>query len=133
MMKQNYWTVEFISISRILKKAFAKYMRAYLYTETDDHDVTYFVIHQLEVIQQAIEQLFVYLRAKSKEMRITEQILSKSPELQKLLNYRQIALLSRALKKTDSHYSVESHRGAHAGSYDTARTDLLKLEKLDLL
>ena len=133
MMKQNYWTVEFISISRILKKASAKYMRAYLYTETDDHDVTYFVVHQLEVIQKAIKDLFVYLRAKSEEMRITEQILSQSPKLQKLLNYRQIALLSRALKKPDSHYSVESHRGAHAVAYDTARADLLKLEKLGLV
>lgn len=133
MMKQNYWTVEFISISRILKKAFAPYMRAYLYTETDDNDVTYFVVHQLGVIQRAIEELFVYLRAKSEEMKITSQLLSRSPELQELLNHRQIALLSRALKKPDSHYSVESHRGAHTVTYDTARTDLLKLEKLGLV
>lgn len=133
MLKQNYWTVEFISISRILKHAFAQYMRAYLYTETDGNDVTYFVVNQLSVILQAIEELLIYLQAKSDEIKKTEQFLSKSPELQRMLNYRQIALLSRALKKPDSYYSIESHRGAHGVTYDTARTDLLKLEDLGLL
>ncbi len=133
MLKQNYWTVEFISISRILKVAFGKYMRSYLYTETDGNDVTYFVLHQLSVIQQAIEELLVYLQSKSEEIKKTEQFLSKSPELQKMLNYRQTALLSRALKKRDSYYTIESHRGAHGVTYDTARTDLLKLESLGLL
>ena len=133
MMRQNYWTVEFISISRILKKGFAQYMRAYLHTETDDNDVTYFVVHQLRVILQAIQELLVYLQAKSEEMKKTAQFLSNSSNLQKLLNYRQIALLSRALKKPDSNYSVKSHRGAHGVTYDTARTDLLKLEQLGFL
>ena len=133
MMKQNYWTVEFISISRILKKGFAQYGRAYLYTETDGNDVTYFVVHQLGVICRAIKELHAYLRAKSDEMQKTERLLSKSPQVRKLLNYRQIALLSRALKSPESYYSVKSHGGAHGVTYETARTDLLKLEKLELL
>ena len=133
MMRQNYWTAEFISISRVLRKGFAKYGRAYLHTETDGNDVTYFVVHQLGVICRAIKELHAYLHAKSDEMQKTEQLLSKSPQARKLLNYRQIALLSRALKSPESYYSVKSHGGAHGVTYETARTDLLKLEKLELL
>jgi len=133
MLKQGYWTMEFISISRILKSAPAKYTRAYLHTETDDNDVTYFIVHQLDVINQAIKDLLVYLENKSKEINTIEQIVRKSPRLNKLLNYRQIALINRALKNPDAIFYVESHRGAHNVTYDTARTDLLKLVKMGLL
>jgi len=133
MMKQGYWTMEFISISRILKLAPAKYTRAYLYTETDDNDVTYFIVHQLEVINRAIKDLLVYLEKKASEIKTVEKLIKKSPDLQKLLNYRQIALINRALKRPESIFYVESHRGAHNVTYDTARTDLLKLVELGLL
>jgi len=133
MLKQGYWAMEFISISRILKSAPAKYTRAYLYTETDDNDVTYFIVHQLEVINKAIRDLLVYLKKKSTEIKTVEQLINKSPEIQNLLNYRQIALINRALKYSDTIFYVESHRGAHNVTYDTARTDLLKLVKMKLL
>ena len=127
MLKQGYWTMEFISISRILKFEPAKYTRAYLYTETDENDVTYFIIHQLEVINRAISDLLIYLEKKSKEIKNVEQLIRKSPDIQNLLNYRQIALINRALKTPDAIFYIESHRGAHNVTYDTARTDLLKL------
>jgi len=133
MLKQGYWTMEFISISRILKSAPAKYTRAYLYTETDDNDVTYFIVHQLEVINRAIKDLLVYLEKKASEIKTVEKLIKKSSELQKILNYRQIALLNRALKRPESIFYIESHRGAHNVTYDTARTDLLKLVELGLL
>lgn len=133
MLKQGYWTMEFISISRILRNAPAKYTRAYLYAETDDNDITYFIVHQLEVILRAIKDLFIYLDQKALELRNVESLIKRSPNLQRLLNHRQIALINRALKKPGSVFFVQSHRGAHNVTYDTARTDLLKLVELDLL
>lgn len=133
MLNQGYWLIEFISISRILKEAPAQYSRSYLHTETDDNDVTYFIVHQLEVIVRAIQDLFTYLERKAKEIRTVENILKKSPMLQDLLNHRQIGLLNRALKKPHSVFYVESHRSSHNVTYQTARTDLLKLEELGLL
>jgi len=133
LLKQGYWTMEFISISRILKAAPAKYTKAYLYTETDDNDVTYFIVHQLGVINRAINDLLEYLQRKAREIKTVEQLIKKSPDLQKLLNHRQITLINRALKRPESIFYVESHRGAHNVTYDTARTDLLKLVELGLL
>lgn len=133
MLSQGYWLIEFISVSRVLKSAPAQYTRSYLYTETDDKDVTYFIVHQLEVVIKAISDLFVYLEYKREEIRNVENLLRKSPSLQNMLNHRQVALLNRALKKPLYIFTFESHRGAHNVAYQTARTDLLKLEKLGLL
>ncbi len=133
MLKQGYWTMEFISISRILKLAPSQYTKAYLHTETDDNDVTYFIVHQLEVINRAITDLLTYLEQKSNQIKTVEQLIRKSPNLQNALNYRQIALINRALKSPDAVFYVESHRGAHNVTYDTARTDLLKLVSMGLL
>jgi Fic family protein len=133
MLRQGYWTMEFVSISRILKNAPAQYTRSYLYTETDDNDVTYFILHQLEVILKAIQDLFAYLEKKSNEMQSLESLVKRSSKLKEALNYRQMAALSRAVKNADSVFTVESHRGAHNVTYDTARTDLLKMAEIGVL
>ena len=133
LLKQGYRTMEYISISRILKAAPATYIRAYLYTETDDNDVTYFIIHQLQVIQRAIHDLLDYLHKKAGEIKTVEQLIDKSKTLRKSLNHRQIALINSALKNPAAVFYVASHRDAHNVTYDTARTDLLKLVDLGLL
>lgn len=133
MLKQGYWTMEFVSISRILKSAPAQYTRSYLYTETDDNDVTYFILHQLAVIQRAIDELLEYLKRKSDEINDIQVLVRKSTKLQSELNHRQIAVLNRAAKSSDAIFTIEGHRGAHNVTYDTARTDLLKLNELGLL
>ncbi len=133
MLNDGYWLIEFISISRILKSAPAKYTRSYLYTETDDNDATYFIVCQLEVIVRAIKDLYTYFEKKAREIRTVERIIRRSPTLRDVLNHRQIALLNRALKKPHSVFHIESHRSAHNVTYQTARTDLLKLEELGLL
>lgn len=47
--------MEYIAISEIIKRAPSKYAHAYHYAETDENDATYFIIHQLNVVLQAID------------------------------------------------------------------------------
>lgn len=133
MAHQNYWLMEFISISEIIKKSPSQYALAYLYTETDENDLTYFVIYQLDVILQAIDALYEYINKQSQEINETERLLHANHALQNKLNYRQVALIKHALKHPDMHYQIESHRQSHNVTYDTARNDLLNLDKLGLL
>lgn len=133
MANQNYWLMEFISISEIIKKSPRKYALAYLYTETDENDLTYFVIYQLDVILQAINALYEYVNKQSLEINETERLLHTNYSLQNKLNYRQVALIKHALKHPNMHYQIESHRQSHNVTYDTARNDLLNLDKLGLL
>lgn len=126
MANQQYWLMEFISISRIIKQAPAQYGKAYLYTETDDNDLTYFIIHQLEVIKKAINGLHEHLERKAAELHTIEKRLDGSA-LQGQLNHRQLAILRHALDHPNAIYSIQEHQAAHKISYQTARTDLLKL------
>ncbi|MBE0494647.1 MAG: Fic family protein [Thiomicrospira sp.] len=125
MAKKGYWLTEFVSISKVLKQAPAQYAKAYLHTETDDNDLTYFLIHQLETLQKAIDELFAYLARKNAEIAQTEQVL-KNFKLRGQLNHRQMAILNQALKQ-EKVFTIEAHRHKHGTSYQTARTDLLGL------
>lgn len=133
MARSGYWLMEYLSISRLIKKAPARYARAYLHTETDDNDATYFILHQLEVIEQAIEALHDYLARKMGEQHKAERLLRNAPLLADQLNHRQVALLSHALRHAGHGYTVESHKRSHKITTQTSRTDLLKLAELGLL
>ncbi len=133
MARQGYWLCEFISISRIIKKAPSSYARAFLYSETDDNDVTYFVLHQLRVITRAIGELHEYLARKADELRETQLFVRQSASVRNLLNHRQLALINHGLKNPGFTYTIESHRNSHGVRYDTARTDLLQLADHQLL
>jgi Fic family protein len=123
MLHCNYWLCEFISISHIIRKAPVKYGRAFLYTETDNNDLTYFIIYHLEVIQRAIQELHEYITKKTTQLRRLEATLRGMDAL----NHRQRALIGHALRHPNQRYTVESHKVSHNVVYETARTDLLDL------
>jgi Fic family protein len=133
MAKSGYWLMEYTSISHILRKAPAQYMRAYLHTETDKNDTTYFLLHQLQTIRQAITALHEYVARKAREQNETEHLLASSPNLRGRFNHRQTTLLTHALRNAGEAYRVDAHQRAHAVVYQTARNDLLQLEALALL
>lgn len=129
MIRQDYRIAEFLSISRIIQKAPAQYGRAFLYTETDRSDLTYFLLHQLEVIRRATEDLHAYLDRKSRELQEVDALLRAG----KNLNHRQRALLAHALRHPGAQYAIEPYRREHGVVYQTARQDLLDLEEAGYL
>lgn len=129
MLKQKYWLFEFLSISGNIRKAPAKYGYAYMYSETDENDLTYFIIQQLRVILSSIADLENHLHKK------IQQVASLGGRLRKIgrFNHRQLALLSHALRGHRDGYTIESHQRSHGIAYATARADLLALETHELL
>lgn len=133
MARHGYWLCEFLSISRILRQAPSKYYRAFLYTETDGNDATYFVLHQLRVLTRAIEDLHAYLARKTRELEEARRLLLVSTRLSTALNHRQLALINHALRNPGFVYTFDSHQRSHRVAYQTARTDLSTLARLGLL
>jgi Fic family protein len=129
MLHSGYWLFEFISISQFLRKAPMKYATAFLHTETDENDMTYFLIHQAEVIKCALKNLHDYVARKASETRACLNALQKHPEL----NHRQQALIAHAVRHPGFAYQIAGHQTRHAITYATARADLLALSKLKLL
>lgn len=126
---KGYWLVEYLSISRILRAAPGQYNRAFLLTESDDGDTTYFLSHQLAVIEKAIDALHRYLRRKVAEVRDVERLLRGTGGF----NHRQTDLLSGALRDPDRISTFTSHAQAHGVTHETARTDLRSLADRGLL
>ena len=129
VLSQGFWMFEFLSISSIIRKAPAKYVRSFLYTETDENDLTYFILAQLRVIQRAINELYAYLDKKADEIQKTEQFLQSSATI----NHRQVDLLGHALRHPGMRYTIASHEKSQGVTYQTARTDLLDLADQRLL
>ena len=132
MAKFGYWMTEFLSISTIIRKAPVQYARAYVFSETDDNDVTYFLDYNLRVILRSIRQLHAYLGRKAREMHDVQRLLDRFVPAS-VLNYRQVALIVAMRKHPDMFYTIASHRRSHNVSYQTARTDLFKLAELHLV
>lgn len=128
-LRSKYWLLEFVAISSVIKKAPAKYGRAFLHAETDDNDATYFVVHQLDVITRAIANLKDYIQRSVADQRAFDGALRTCSQY----NHRQTALLRHALRHPGADYTIAEHQSYHAVTYQTARTDLLGLEKAGLL
>lgn len=124
---------EYLSISSILKRAPAQYMRSYLYTETDEGDTTYFVTHQLDALLEAIDGVHKYITRKQKQQAAAAALLKPGSPLAMQTNHRQRALLLNALKNPGKIFTIEMHRLSHGTSYQTARADLLALANGGLL
>jgi len=120
MRKQGYWLAEYLPISRLIYKAPAQYVRAFLQTETDEGDATYFVIHQLKVIKQATEDLHRYLRRKIAEQGDLKEMLHATEGL----NGRQLVLLTHAVKHPNHTYTFRGHARSNRVTHETARSDL---------
>ena len=126
MKRSGYWLTEYLSISRILRRAPAQYSNAYVLTETDGGDATYFLIYQLGIIVRAVADLHAYLERKVREIQTVERRVRDAGQL----NHRQMALVGDALRTPDRRYTYASHAKSHGVTEETARTDLIGLQDL---
>ena len=129
MLRNRYWIFEFISISARLRKSPIQYGKSFLYTETDDNDLSYFLIAQIQGIRQAIRDFHAYIKRKAAENQKVELEIGAST----LFNHRQIEIIRHALKHPGQCYTFASHAMSHKVAPLTARTDLMKLSQRGLL
>lgn len=128
MLKSGYWIFEFLPISRIVLDAPAKYARAYLYTESDDGDLTYFIHYNLRIIDRAVRQMIEYFERQQAFMH-DAHVLVESLDL----NHRQLAAAYYAIQHPHSQLTFREHARVHNVSRGTARNDLFGLEAAGVL
>ena len=119
MMRRGYWLIEFLSISSIIYKTKRGYERAFLYTEYDDNDLTYFILYHLRTIRQALERLKDYLRRKATENNDAHRLMSVGN-----MNSRQAQMVQILREKPDMMFTVREIEQRFAVTNATARTDL---------
>ncbi|MGH7232469.1 MAG: Fic family protein [Nitrospiraceae bacterium] len=123
LLSRDYLLFEYLAFSRYIVRAPGRYVRAYLYTETDDNDMTYFFAYQLRAIQRAFYELREYLKRKQ------EEIVSASTLLKNYrgLNLRQKSLVYNAIRHPERQYTIQEHKNIQGIVYETARNDLIDL------
>ncbi len=128
-LRDGYWLMEYLSVSSVLRKAPARYARAFLYSETDSNDLTYFLLHQLDALEEAYGGLEQYIDKTLEQTRAAERVAGELPGL----NHRQRDLIGHALRNPGHRYTYISHANSHDVVRQTARTDLLALVRRGLL
>ena len=129
LLRSGYWLASYLSISNLLHAAPSKYSRAYEHVAADVNDVTYFLLHQLNVLLRATDQLTAYIGRQMDEARNITQLLRGHDDL----NERQTALIGEALRDPGQPFTFERQRRQHRVSYGAARLDLLDLEQRGFL
>ncbi len=123
MLRHGYEMAEFLSISGPIDRSPKSYYTAFAYTETDDGDLTYFILHQLKVMRQALTELTEHLQARAKRM----AELARTVAGFDTLNHRQRAILQHAIRHPLQSYTIEGHAESHHVHYQTARNDFVDL------
>jgi Fic family protein len=123
VLKKGYSLFEFMPISRVIKKAPSKYAQAYLFTESDDLDLTYFLNFNLRQIGLAMDEFFEYLKQEKEEFEKMKSLMGKG------LNFRQTEIAIGFTKHPTKMFTIKEIVNTYQATYETARTDLMKLEK----
>lgn len=122
LLRNGYWMVEYMAISKVILRAPAQYARAYLHTEQDGNDLTYFLDYNLRALRVAMEEMDGYLKHKLAER---QQLFSAVRHIN--LNERQADLVALWLREPERVLTFHEVAIRFNVVYQTARTDLLGL------
>jgi Fic family protein len=129
VLSRGYWLFEYLPVSRIILKSRKNYELAYLYTEYDENDLTYFLQYNISCIVEALDDLLKFLERKQTEQNATKAIIRKIEGI----NQRQADILREMMEHSDEYYSIRKIMQMYNVVYQTARSDLLDLEKRKFL
>jgi len=123
LLKNGYWLTEYLSISRLIAKSKTQYAIAYLYSEIDENDITYFINYKIKMMKQAFESLREYIQRKIEEKK-------QYIHFQKIkgINERQALILKWIYEEPDILFTVKEIENRFSISNQTARTDLYELK-----
>ncbi len=128
MLKKGYWLTEYLSVTRIIKDTKSQYENAFIYTEMDENDLSYFVTYHLKTMDKAFAALKEHISRKQKEVIQLAQFLKipnineRQAQIIKLLNEESERVLNN--KEIENRFQISNF---------TARSDLKGLVELGFL
>lgn len=129
MIRRGYSAFRYMSISKLLKNAPVQYGMSYLYSETDEMDLTYFIQYQCQIISRAVNEFAASIeRLHQERLELAEFVLS-TPELDKTGQ----DILALALNAPGSLLSAAGVSQRLSLSDNTARSRLKTLAARGLL
>jgi Fic family protein len=131
LMKKGYSLVRHISISRAILSSRVNYDKAFLKTEYDRNDLTYFIMYSIKSLRVAFKRLVDYRDRKRDER--TKAIEIKYDLTKTGLSKRQADLLSYLYMKPEALITIPQYSKRHDIVRQTGSKDLVELEKMGIL
>ncbi len=125
MLRSGYDFAQYLSISGPIDRSRRAYYQAFVFTETDGGDLTYFLLNQLGVLRRATSDLAAHLDERAKRFKTLSAALANAEKL----NHRQQAVLMYLVRKPHQPVTVKGHATSHGVTYLTARKDLQVLQR----
>lgn len=123
LFKQDFAAFRYIAISTLLKAAPIQYGKSYLYSETDQLDLTYFVDYQCRIITRAIGEFKKACQRAMDSIREFNVFLYESG-LYRQLNDKQKTVLQVAKSGIATHFTADNVSENLGCSYNTAASVL---------
>ncbi|MEL6559161.1 MAG: Fic family protein [Bacteroidota bacterium] len=131
LVKKNYSLIKYISISRAILNSRMQYDKAFLKTENDDKDLTYFINYSLKSLNIAFESLIKYRDKKKNEF--DQSKLISYQLIEKGLSKRQADFISQLYFSKDGIAALSDYLKQNDIVRQTARKDLNELVDAGLI
>lgn len=125
-LKKGYWLMEYLALSRYIKDHKGSYEDTYVFGETDDNDMNYFILYNLKALADSVDRFEKYLKRKMDEERSMKDRLSEYG-----LNDRQIRVITSLMN--GGTVTVKSIQNQYKVSSNTSRSDIRSLVEIGLL
>ena len=122
MLRQGYWLMEYLSISRIIYRSKPSYEKSFLYAEIENNDLGYFITYHMRVLELAFRDMQEYIKRKTKEREAAHQYLGKSG-----INERQAEIIKMFDDNPNEVMTVKDVQVKFRITPTTAKSDIIKL------
>jgi len=130
LRRRNYSALDFIQLSRAFKNSPGQYRMAYVYSEQDDNDLTYFIDYNVRQIVKLRREFLLHFQKREYE---NQKMVAGVLRAGLSLNDRQIQLLRYLNKTPEATTTVRTHSEVNEISRPTAQKDLERLVSLGFL
>ncbi|MEW7281202.1 Fic family protein [Aquimarina sp. 2201CG1-2-11] len=131
LIKKGYSLLKHISISKAILNSRTSYDKAFLKTELDQNDLTYFIMYSMKSLRVAFQSLVTYRDRKREERQKASEIIYELT--QKGFNKRQADLLGYLFIKPKAKITVPIYSKRHKIVRQTASRDLADLEEKGII
>jgi Fic family protein len=132
ILRSGYWLFQYVSISKLIQEKRGDYDQAFIYTETDDFDITYFLYNQISTIEKAVKSLYEYMDRKKQDFYEFMDWIDKSP-ITRTLHRGHLEILKEAFRTPGKEFTSKQVAIDFGITENTARSYLNKLVDKDLL
>ena len=126
LLRKGYDRMRYISISRAIKAHQSQYYKAFLKTEYDGNDLTYFIEHSIKMLEHAFGKLIEYKNRKETEQKNIHVIAFRLRKYHKL-NDRQAETVAYLYVKSKKRTTISAYSTYYDIVRQTAQRDLTEL------